>query len=231
MKFRTNSQFTTPDNCPYITGETCINEYFLDPAITPLKLDNLLENGWRKFGPAFFRPRCPNCQECVPIRIPIKTHTLNKSQKRLLKKNQDIFVSVTAPKFKDEIYELYKKHSMERFKTEVNWEEFLITHFFPSNSGLQCEFYLDKKLIAVGFLDRTKKSLNSIYFIYDTDYLKRGLGIFGSLKEIEFAQKENIQYYYLGYYVASNSSMNYKNQFFPHEYYNWDKKKWELSPK
>ena len=90
------------------------------------------------------------------------------------------------------------------------------------------EYTLHDKLIAVGFLDIGQKGLSSVYFIFDPEYSKRSLGIFGALYEISYAQELSLPFYYLGYFVPSNSSMAYKNQFKPYEIFNWQSKEWNL---
>ena len=60
-------------------------------------------------------------------------------------------------------------------------------------------------------------SLSSVYFYYDPDEARRGLGTFGALHEIESAAREGIPYYYLGYWVAGCGAMEYKAGFRPNE--------------
>ena len=226
MKILSEEKKTEPENCPYIEGETSVNSYFLAHEVSPKKLDELLEQGWRKFGPTYFRPTCPKCHACTPIRVLVNDYLPSKSHRKILKKNEDIEVEFKPLVFRHEIFQIYKKHSLIRFDQEVNLDEFLYTHFFPSTKGIQSEYSLNGKLIAVGFLDISEKSLNSVYFIFDPEFSKRSLGIFGAIKEIEYAKGLNLIRYYLGYYIESNPSMNYKNQFNPHEFLQWNSGTW-----
>ncbi len=73
------------------------------------------------------------------------------------------------------------------------------------------------RLIGVGVCDVSKESLSSVYFYFDPAEAKRGLGTFGVLWEMEFARRENIAWYYLGYWVAGCGAMKYKAGFGPHE--------------
>ena len=88
------------------------------------------------------------------------------------------------------------------------------------------EYHLKNRLVAVGFLDASLEGLNSVYFIYDPEFSKRSLGIFGALKEIELARHLKLKYYYLGYFIQKNASMSYKSSFRPHEYYDWENQVW-----
>jgi len=195
------------------------------------ELDEFLSQGFRKFGIYFFRPNCLNCQKCLPLRVKAEAFVPSKSQTKVLKKNKDIMIKYNALAFREDIYQLFCKHSQARFDQSQEKlstrEEFIQTHFTPSAPSLLSEFYLDEKLVAVGFLDISKQAVSSVYFIYDPDHSKRSLGIFGALKEIEFARQTNRPHYYLGYYIEENPSMNYKNQFTPFEIYNWSTGEWE----
>ena len=58
------------------------------------------------------------------------------------------------------------------------------------------------------------------------EYNYLSLGIFGVIKEIEYAKSLNLKYYYLGYYIENNQKMSYKNKFIPHNFFDWKKNKW-----
>lgn len=200
--------------------------------------ERLMASGWRRFGLYFFHPQCIGCQECRPLRVPLKNWQASKSQKRILNKNSDLKFQVISKNFRSEIFELYQMHTRIRFPKQFNphetQEDFWLAHYTPALSSLQSEVYLHEKLIAVGFMDPGLKGLSSSYFFFDPRLEKRSLGLYGALQEILWAQEKNYEYYYLGYWVKGNKSMEYKAQFRPHELYDWHKKKWapqEESPK
>ncbi|KAI8645332.1 arginine-tRNA-protein transferase [Parasitella parasitica] len=81
-------------------------------------------------------------------------------------------------------------------------------------------YILDGKLIALAVIDILPKCVSSVYFIYDPDYSFLGLGKYSVFREIslvqEFSEKvEDLQYYYMGYYIDSCPKMNYKGQYKP----------------
>ena len=45
------------------------------------------------------------------------------------------------------------------------------------------------------------------------------LGTFSVLKQMDFALENRIKYFYLGYYIADNTSLVYKASFRPNEVY------------
>ena len=215
--------------CPYLPDRKKQIKYFLASELDESDISFLLAKGWRKFGLYFFQPSCPACQECVPLRVISDEFKPSKSQRRNLKKNVDIDVVFGPLKFSERAYERYKIHSHHRFSQECNPKEFIMSFYSPSTPSLQSEFYLDGELIGLGFLDRGKDCLSSVYFIYDTKYSHLGLGTFSILKEIEHTRSLGLQYYCLGYYVRTCQRMAYKNNFKPSVHYNWSQDNWEAT--
>ena len=58
--------------------------------------ERLLHQGFRRYSSMAYNTRCQNCHECIPIRIPVKTFAPSKSQRRVLHKNQDVEVIISA---------------------------------------------------------------------------------------------------------------------------------------
>jgi len=212
--------------CPYLSDKESYLEYFLASGLTSEELDELLSSGWRKFGIYYFRPKCPGCLKCIPLRIQTKNFTPSKSQKRVMKKAEKITLTAGPLAFKKEIFDIYEIHSQNRFNKKSDLNEFYHSFYEQSCPAMQSEYYLDGKLIAAGFLDYSSNSLSSVYFIYDTEYKNYSLGTLSVIKEIQLAAAMGLDYYYLGYVVSGNHSMAYKDKFHPHEIYDWDSKAW-----
>src|SRR3989440_12154177 len=51
--------------------------------VTPAELDSMLERGWRRFGPVYFRPVCATCDECVSVRVPVATFSPSGNLRRV----------------------------------------------------------------------------------------------------------------------------------------------------
>ena len=219
-----------PSNCPYIKGEEFTQEYFFAKNLAQEELDILLQNGWRKFGIYFFRPKCSMCSKCLPLRVLVKDFDFSKKQRRLLRKNSDVVIRKEPHEFKEEYYSIYLKHS-KRFNNQddkvESRDDFRDGFFSQSCSSFLLTYYLDGKMIAWGLLDEGEQGLSSVYFAFDPDYSKRSLGNFGALIEIDYAKKNSFRYYYLGYYIETNPSMSYKASYRPHEVLNWSLRKWE----
>ncbi|MBN2616950.1 MAG: arginyltransferase [Spirochaetales bacterium] len=215
--------------CPYINTEKYKQRYAVLKDLDTVEFDFMLHNGWRHFGYYFFMPNCDNCNKCIPIRTLVNDFTPTKSQKRNLKKNDSVIeVSFEKPEFTKEIYEIYSKHSLIKFNQKTEEKDFIESFFSDALKGnsLLSLYRIENKLVGVGFLDISETGLSSVYFCYDPQYSKMGLGVYSVLKEIEYSKNMGKDYYYLGYYVKGNQSMEYKASYTPSEILDWDKAQW-----
>ncbi len=215
-----------PESCPYLPDEELTYEYFLARGLNEQELNEFLSQGWRKFGYYYFKPTCRDCSRCIPIRILVDEFLPSKNQKKIIKKGRKISVRFGELRYSNEIYEIYRDHSANRFGTATEMDDFILNFYYKSCPSLQSEYYLDDRLIAVGFLDRANESLSSVYFIYRSGFDRYSLGTLSIIKEIEYASALQLRYYYLGYYVKENHFMAYKVRYRPYEVYDWKQKKW-----
>jgi arginine-tRNA-protein transferase len=223
---RLSDQLISEDSpCPYVEGMLCRFEIFFAMNLSGDELEEHLSQGWRKFGPYYFKPRC-ECLKCVPVRTSVNDYIPSKDQRRNMRRNSDIRVTFSPLSFREEIFEVYLDHSVSRFGKTESRETFLEHFYEPSCPSLQSEFHLDGKLVAVGFLDKSSIALSSVYFCYRKEVEKRGLGIYSIIREILFAKELGLAFYYPGYYIEGNSHMNYKNRFHPCAYFDWGSGEW-----
>jgi arginine-tRNA-protein transferase len=78
-------------------------------------------------------------------------------------------------------------------------------------------YYLEDRLVAVGYVDVLPAALSAIYFYWDPNQRARSLGTFHVLSMIAAARQREVPYVYLGYYVAGCRSLEYKAKFRPNE--------------
>lgn len=216
-----------PGPCPYLPGRDKQYESFYAVGLSGSELAGLLAEGWRKFGPYFFRPACPGCRRCVPLRVPVRRFAASRSQRRVLRRNRDLQVRFGPLHYTERSYQLYRAHARQRFAIDSSLNDFASCFYLSSCPALQSEIYLDGQLIAVGFLDQADDALSSVYFCFDPGFGDRSPGIFGALVEIDQARRLQLDYYYLGYLVEGCPSMHYKDHFRPREYYDWRSGCWQ----
>ncbi len=216
-----------PSSCPYLPGRSFVSEFFLAGGLSAAELALFLAAGWRKFGPYFFRPACPECRQCIPLRVAADRFLPSTSQRRILRRNADLQVSCGPLHYSEEAFALYQAHSSERFEQESDREGFVASFYQPSCPALQLELRLEGELIGLGILDLANDGLSSVYFCFDPRHSRRNLGTFGALHEIELARQLGLPWYYLGYFVPGSPRMAYKDHFRPRQHYAWETSCWQ----
>ncbi len=213
--------------CSYLPEQIRCDEYFLATDITAKELDKLLSEGWRKFGCYFFRPSCRSCQACTPLRIPVNDFRPRRNQKRALSKGRLLDVTFGPLDFSPRVFEIYQSHSRVRFgREDCDLEDFLFCFYAPSCPGLQVSISLAGELVGVGWLDRGEISLSSVYFCFDPEHSKLNLGTYSILAGLDYAQKQGLQWNYLGYFVDGDNPTAYKDNFRPREHFDWKTGEW-----
>jgi len=227
MRMLTRPELEPLETCPYLAGRQKRYEFFLAVEVGAGELSALLRSGWRKFGPYFFRPACPDCRSCIPLRVPVADFAPSRSQRRVLRRNADLEVRFGPLRYSEELFRIYRNHSALRFGQSVDIEEFASAFFLPSCPGLQSELLLAGEPIGVGFLDCAADALSSVYFSFEPLHAGRSPGTFSVLEEIELAKRLGLAYYYLGYYVPGCPRMAYKDQFRPRQHFHWQTRTWQ----
>jgi arginine-tRNA-protein transferase len=204
-----------------------INEEFRAGSVEPEQLDVLLAGGWRHFGTRFYRYSLNIYQDQIvrvmPLRIRLADFRLSKSQRRILRRNQDLECTVGPIEITDDTHELFASHK-QRFTTDVPPSIYTFLSTDPANvpcPALETSVKLDGKLVAASFFDIGTDSISSIYGIFDPHETVRSLGIYTMLKEIEWAVDNGRQYYYPGYAYDGESFYDYKKRFSALERFDW----------
>lgn len=215
-----------PRRCSYLPEKKASLEirYMID--VTPLELEAMLIRGWRRFGPAYFRPLCAGCFECVSIRIPTATFTPSRAQKRALKHCSQLRIEIGPPSVDEQRLALYHRWHHQREEAR-GWEPSTLddvsyaTEFaFPHPCGREVAFYDDEadgKLVGLGICDETPNCWSAVYFFYDPDYAKWSLGTANVMVQLAYATQKKIPHVYLGYRVQGCPSLLYKTNYRPYE--------------
>ena len=209
-----------------------INEEFYADAVTPAQLDLLLADAWRHFGTHFFRYSLAVYREeirrVIPLRMRLADFQLSKSQRRTLRKNEDLRIEIRPIEITSGSEALFHCHK-QRFDHGIPASIF---DFLSIESAtLPCEAreiaaYRDDTLVAVSYFDVGQTTMSGIYAAFHPDESSRGLGIFTMLKEIEHARETGKEFYYQGYAYEGESFYDYKKRFSAIEAYDWHGK-WE----
>ena len=215
--------YATPQhNCSYLPNKKA-STIFVDPlaTITPAIYTELSQLGFRRSGNHYYRPHCQNCQQCIPLRIPVADFKATKSQRRILKKNSHLHWQIKTPSFAEDHYLLYEKYIKERHAdgdmyppSRDQYRSFL-TNCHSSTQFI--EFSTPDRLCAVAVVDQLEDGLSAIYTFFDPDLDANSLGSYAILWQIDETRRRGQKYLYLGYFVKDCRKMTYKSQFKPFE--------------
>jgi arginine-tRNA-protein transferase len=219
---------TEKEPCAYLPDRLSRLRYEMVGQITGDEYEARMNAGWRKFGPLLFRPQCPACAECRPIRIPSEIFTPNRSQSRTLTKNADLLVRYNCPTVDETRLHLYRRYHdaqtarkgwPEAEKDESEYQFSFVQNPIPSVeiTAWQPLPGGGEALRLVVLTDITPNVVSGVYHFHDPDMSERGLGTFGMLHTIELAKRLQKRWAYFGFYVAGCPSLSYKSRFAPCE--------------
>lgn len=205
--------------------------------VTPLGLDKLFAEGYRLLGRAFVRHNysfhLTKLCKTLPLRIDLEKFQVSKSMRKLLRQNADLIATIQPIQLNsrtDELFELHKNR-FEGIKPKS------IASFLAEDAaqipvtGKQINVFFEKINIAQSFIHLGEQSVSATYCIFDTQFLKRSLGTYTMLLELEYAQKKGFRYYYHGYVYDIPSQFDYKLNFDALESYNWETGLWSPEPR
>jgi len=212
-----------PRTCSYLSNVRAALEYRLMVDVAPDELEALLQRGWRRFGPAYFRPACRPCTECHSIRLDVDRFVATASQKRAHRRAKRFRLVLTKPTVDDARLALHEAWHRTRedargWESNALSEEEYATQFaFPSSSGRELAWYDGRTLVGVGLLDVTPNCLSAAYFFYDPAIARLSPGVGNVMLTVELAKELGCRWVHLGYRVEGCPSLTYKGQFRPHE--------------
>ena len=215
---------TPGSECSYLPEERSRFGVKLFAEIAAEDYAELLARGWRRQGSSFFRAECPACAKCRSLRVDVKSFRPTKSQRRCLKRNAHVSLTVRPAGATAEHADLYNRwhadmHDRRGWPPDATTAEEYRANLVGPGYEFAREFaYHDgDRLIGVGLVDAVPGALNSIYFYHDPAWRPLGPGTFSALSEIRYAAETGRAWVYLGYWIPEHASMAYKNRFGPHE--------------
>ena len=206
--------------CSYLPGKQSISQVAVPPRlITPGIYSKLVRQGFRRSGDFTYRPACPDCHECVPVRIPVERFRPDRSQRRCLAAHGGLHASEQPLRFSEAHYELYRRYQSQRHANggmdlddRSQYKRFLLHSQVDSRL---VEFRNGATLRMVSVIDVLDDGLSAVYTFYDPEI--SGLGTFSILWQINQCQANGLPHLYLGYWIRNCRKMNYKARFSPIE--------------
>lgn len=209
--------------CPYLPGQLesrIFTELTAEGA--DIQYQALTRAGFRRSHRMAYRPVCPNCNACVPVRVLAPQFAPSRSQRRILRRNRDLLERECPAKATDEQYKLFVRYLRARhgdgpmarmsaadyraMVEETPVETYILEYRDPKGG-----------LVGACLVDRLSDGVSAVYSISEPDEAKRGLGNFMVIRLIERAQRRGLAYVYLGYWISDSAKMSYKDRFRPIE--------------
>ncbi|MEZ5846111.1 MAG: arginyltransferase [Geminicoccaceae bacterium] len=214
---------TLPSPCPYLEGRT------EQRVVAEIRrqgdrqlFDQLSEAGFRRSMGWLYRPACPSCQACVPVRILAGSFEWTRSFRKIVKRNADITWSEGPAVHDDEHFELFRRYIASRHGDggmasmgEAEYRE--MVENAPENTLVASFRDADGRLVAACITDRMRNGLSGVYKFFDPDEERRSLGTFAILWHVWRCVELGLDHVYLGYWIANCRKMSYKTRFRPME--------------
>jgi arginyl-tRNA--protein-N-Asp/Glu arginylyltransferase len=184
--------------------------------------------GFRRSQNVAYRPSCEGCTACVSVRVVASEFKPNTTQRRILRQNGDLTVTVCPPWTTREQFALLQAYLQTRHPTggmaHMDANDFadmveqtpvntaIIEYREPSTDGQP------GKLVGACLTDRHADGLSMIYSFYEaTSENRRNLGTYIILEHVRRAAAAGLPYVYLGYWIDGCDRMAYKVRFKPLE--------------
>lgn len=215
------------EDCPYLDGRVSRN-LFADPYrhFGEVEYAQLLRMGFRRSGNMCYRPGCPDCRACIPIRIPVAAFQPNRNQRRCLRRHGELTTHSLLPHWNDEHYQLYRHYQahrhtggiMDSAKAEI-YQSLIDGAQFNAR---MIEFRdADGELKMLSIVDFTRLGLSAVYTFFQPED-NASYGRYSILWQIQQAQQLGLPHVYLGYWIRESPKMAYKTEYRPFEILNWD---------
>ncbi|MBL6597566.1 MAG: arginyltransferase [Alphaproteobacteria bacterium] len=185
--------------------------------------DALARAGFRRTQHLCYRPACPSCKACLPIRVRARDFEWTRSFRRTLNRNRDLTGSWQEARATPEQFALFKHYQTSRHaEGEMGLMDYVdfgdMIERSPIDSRLiEYQRDGDGALVGVMLVDVQDDGLSAVYSFFSADEPDRGLGSYMVLDLVRRALDQGLDYVYLGYWIAETRKMSYKARFKPAE--------------
>jgi arginine-tRNA-protein transferase len=204
--------------CPYLPGREFHAFHPLEEPHQASDYRTLMDRRFRRSGGHLYRPMCPGCDACQPIRIDVGAFTPRTDQRRCAKRNVDLALSWHPRGLDDERRDLFVRYqdAIHHRPIEEDPAAFLVEDGGVPGGELHARDR-DGRLLAVSICDAIGDALSSVYCYYEPSQSQRSLGTFMVLSEIAHCRTAGLNWLYLGFLVRGCVKMEYKARFRPQE--------------
>lgn len=180
-------------------------------------------HGFRRSGNMTYRPKCDSCKQCVSVRVPVIHYSASKSQRRIIRKNKDIKVSLEPLDNALDYFPLYYEYQKSRHpdgsmcdSSEEKYLTFIQSDY--TDSALMVR-RIDTEVISVTIVDLLHDGASLLYTFFNPEHSRMSPGKAAVIDAISYCRQQGMPYVYLGFWIKDSTKMNYKTEFKPLEGY------------
>lgn len=208
--------------CPYLPDHEERRLVALVDGVGDDRLGLLTEAGFRRSQGFLYKPVCPGCRACVPVRIDVAGFHPGRSFRRVLTRNADLRWQETMAVSSDEQYALFHRYLQHRHRdggmVRMDRQAYRDMVEVAPETTRVVEFRgADGVLVGVSLTDHLRSGLSGVYKFFAPEAAARSLGTFIILWHVDRARFLGLPYVYLGYWIAQSRKMAYKARFAPLE--------------
>lgn len=224
-RFQPLQQFfrSGPMPCPYVPGriERKLFTRLSGPQAAEVNA-SLSRAGFRRSHDIVYRPVCPGCSACIPVRIPVAKFTPGRGMRKIMARNQDFHTRLVPAGATAEQYQVFAAYQGARH-ADSDMSRMSLADF----AAMVDEGRVNTHLLEIrdsggrlrgGLLaDRLDDGFSAVYSYYDPEDPRRSLGTWLILQAVEQCRRLGLPYLYLGYWIEGSRKMAYKARFQPLE--------------
>jgi arginine-tRNA-protein transferase len=215
--------YSAPAPCPYVGGRI-ERRIFADLSgpHAAFSYDLLSEAGFRRSLGFAYRPACPGCNACVPVRVPVREFAWGRAWRRVVALNRDLTIAWAPARATAEQFQLFSRYQRSRHgdgdMARMDLGDFRTMVEVGAIDSAVAEFRdAAGRLVAASLADRMARGFSAVYSFFDPELAARSLGSRAILWLVEQAAADGLDHVYLGYWIADSRKMAYKARFRPLE--------------
>ncbi|HMR04427.1 MAG TPA: arginyltransferase [Polyangiaceae bacterium] len=215
--------FDRPSKCPYLPDRMARLPLRLPVRrLARSELDERLSSGDRRQGVLLYRPTCPSCHACEPIRVDAQQFEPSRVHRRIERRaHKSVRIEIGATRVDSTRVALYNAHKDGRGLSDgqppidaEGYRDFLVESCCES---FELRYFVGDELVGVAVTDRGENSLSAVYCHFDPAYERLSLGTLSILQQLALCRRWSLSWLYLGLYIADCTTMRYKSNYLPHE--------------
>ena len=212
---------TRSQKCAYLLDQT-EQRLATDISEHPETHDRLAETGFRRVENWVYKPACPNCNACQPIRVKAEQFKPSRNIARIQATNRDLRRNLSESRLGLDHYDVFQSYLGQRHEdgqmSSMSFDEFSAMILNSPIDTLLTE-YVDSedRLMGCILVDKQRDGLSAVYSFFRPEEKKRSLGSFMIVDLIERCNEIGLPYVYLGYYIEQSRKMSYKARFRPYQ--------------